>query len=388
MCHIPIAFYILKYGREEVIFRKLLATSGQGSVKVKALILSGGKGTRLRPLTYTTAKQLIPVANKPILEFVVEQICQAGIRDIGMIISPETGEQVKEAIGCGERWGARITYILQEKPAGLAHAVKTARPFLGDSPFLMFLGDNLVQGGVGQLVKDFAGSRADAMIQLKEVADPSQFGVAVLGENNRVIRLVEKPKEPPGNLALVGIYLFGSAVHRAIERIKPSWRGELEITDAIQEMINLGCSVDARILDGWWLDTGKKDDILEANRVVLDEYARLEISGTVDRYSRITGRVSIGRGSEVKNSIVRGPAVIGDRVVIRDSFVGPYTALGRESVLENVSIEHSVVLNNCYLKDVEHIEDSLIGNNTRVGRKRDRHKAVRLFLGDDSEVFV
>jgi len=355
---------------------------------VKALILSGGKGTRLRPLTYTTAKQLIPVANKPILEFVVGQVCQAGIHDIGMIISPETGEQVKGAIGDGKRWGARITYIPQDKPAGLAHAVKTAKPFLGDDPFLMFLGDNLIQGGVGRIVEEFVSSRVGAMIQLKEVADPRQFGVAVLDENNRVVRLVEKPQDPPGNLALVGIYLFSPAVHGAIDRIKPSWRGELEITDAIQEMLESGCAVEARILEGWWLDTGKKDDILEANRVVLDEYARPTVEGDVDQDSSVVGRVQIGRGIEIRNSIIRGPVVVGDGVKIKDSFVGPYTALGNESVLDSVSIEHSVVLNNCCLRDVERIEDSLIGNNTRVSGKKDRHRAVRLFLGDDSEVLV
>lgn len=350
------------------------------------MVLAGGKGTRLRPLTYTTAKQLIPVANRPILFFVLDQIVEAGIKDIGIIISPETGQMVRETVGDGGRFGAKITYILQEEPLGLAHAVKTARPFLGDEPFLMFLGDNLIQGGVREAVRHFRSESPAAMIMLKEVADPRQFGVAVLDEESRVTRLVEKPQNPPSNLALVGIYLFQPAIHQAIERIQPSWRGELEITDAIQELLHMNQTVTARQVEGWWLDTGKKDDILEANRAVLDAYTTVDIKGEVDENSRVTGRVEIGRGSTVRNSTIRGPVVIGENVTLENCFVGPFTAIGDNTVLKRVNLEHSVILENCRLEDTPRIEDSLIGRNSHVDGNQDNRAALRLFLGDDCQV--
>jgi len=353
---------------------------------MKAIILSGGKGTRLKPLTNTLAKQLIPVANKPILFYVMEQITAVGIKDIGIIISPETGERIKEAVGDGSRWDARVTYIVQNEPAGLAHAVKTAQDYLKNSSFLMFLGDNLIQGGIGSFVKEFEEQSSDALILLKKVADARQFGVAELDANGKVLKLTEKPKEPKSDLALVGVYLFTPEIHSSIAQIKPSWRHELEITDAIQNMLDRGMIVRSHVLDGWWLDTGKKDDLLEANRVVLDDLLQRDIRGEVDDGSQVVGRVEIQEGTKVESSTIRGPVSIAGGCLIKDSFIGPFTSIAANTVIEHSSIEHSVILGNCSIRDIERLFDCVIGKSSNISKQENSHGAVRLFVGDNTNL--
>jgi len=355
---------------------------------MKALILSGGKGTRLRPLTYTGAKQLVPVANKPILWYGIEGIVAAGITDIGIIISPETGEEVKTKTGNGDRFGAKITYILQEQPAGLAHAVKVAQPFLADSPFIMYLGDNLIQSDLHLFLDRFKNQQTDALILLREVSNPSAFGVAKVDENGKVLQLVEKPKVPPSNLALVGIYFFANTIHDAIASIQPSPRGELEITDAIQYLITQHKKVEACQLEGWWLDTGKKDDLLEANRIILDTTCLIKsVLGEVDSTSQVIGRVQIAEGTKIHNSTIRGPVIIGSDCHLENCFIGPYSSIGNNVILSDVEIDHSVILQGAKVIGIhQRIVDSVIGQRAQLIAAPQRPKALRFMIGDDSQI--
>jgi glucose-1-phosphate thymidylyltransferase len=354
---------------------------------LKALVLSGGKGTRLRPLTYTTAKQLIPVANRPILHYVMSQIAGAGIADVGVIVSPDTGESVKRSLSSNP-WKLNITYISQTEPLGLAHAVKVARKFLGDADFMMYLGDNLIGTDVKEFIGRFESSRADAAILLKEVEDARMFGVAQVDDDGAIVRLVEKPKDPPSNLALVGVYIFSRAIHGAIDEIRPSARGELEITDAIQRLIDRGNPVQSHVLEGWWLDTGKKDTLLTANSIVLDEWVERDIRGQVDDTSELVGRVVVEENAQVRRSTIRGPVVIGKGTRIENCFVGPYTSIGDDCVLEGSSVEHSVILDRAQIIGVERLMDSLLGTAAVVRAAASGHKGLKLLIGDDSEVIV
>ncbi len=354
---------------------------------MKGLILAGGKGTRLRPLTFTSAKQLIPVANKPVLFRVIEAIREAGIEDIGIVVG-DTADEIKKAVGRGKRWGANITYIEQDAPLGLAHAVKISREFIGDDRFVMFLGDNVIEGGISTLIAEFANSEWNSQIVLTRVDPPEQFGVAELSDDGRIIQLIEKPKEPPSDLALVGIYMFDQTVFEAVENIEPSWRGELEITDAIQWLVTAGYQVFPYVHHGWWIDTGKMEDMLDANSMVLEELEHT-IEGYVDRDSQVGHNVTVERGVEIVNSVVRGPTIIGRNTRIVNSYVGPYTSINHDVVITNSEIEHSIVLENSCITDIPaRIQDSLIGRHVVIERSPMKPKAHKLMLGDNSQVGI
>jgi glucose-1-phosphate thymidylyltransferase len=348
---------------------------------VKALVLAGGAGSRLRPLTHTSAKQLVPVANKPILFYGLEAIAAAGITEVGIIVG-DTRREVMAAVGDGGRWGLQVTYLPQDEPLGLAHCVLIARDFLGDDDFLMYLGDNLLEASVAEVV---AGFRRSATVLLRQVEDPRQFGVAELDDAGRVVRLVEKPADPPSNLALVGVYVFDRHVHEAVAAIQPSGRGELEITDAIQWLVDHGHEVHAQELTGWWIDTGKKDPLLEANRLLLERIER-RIDGTVDDASTVEGRVVLEPGAAIVRSTVRGPVVIGAGTTITDSFVGPFTAIGDRCEVVGSEIDHSVVLEGSRIIDAGRIVDSLLGREVEVRRSGGRRGGTCLMLGDHSQV--
>ncbi len=351
---------------------------------MKGLVLAGGSGTRLRPLTYTGAKQLVPVANRPVLFYVMDNLVHAGITEIGVIISPETGAEIRRALVDGERFGAKFHYILQDKPAGLAHAVATARPFLGDSDFAMYLGDNLIGMKIREAVEEFRQQRElAASVMLKEVPNPSSFGVAEVDASGRVISLVEKPKQPRSNLALVGIYLFRPSIFDAISKIKPSPRGELEITDAISKLIELGGTVRFSRLTSWWLDTGKKDDMLLANDTVLDDWLEARNDGEVDAESKVQGRVVVGKGSRLVRSTVRGPVVIGENVTLTDARIGPFTSLGDGVTIERSGVDHCVIMEGSRIHDIARLEDSLLGKRVIVHPGTTRHGALALMVGDD-----
>jgi glucose-1-phosphate thymidylyltransferase len=358
------------------------------------LILSGGAGTRLRPITHTSAKQLVPVANKPILFYGIEDMAAAGITDIGIIVG-ESRDEIAAAVGDGSRWGVRVTYLPQEAPLGLAHCVLIARDFLGDDDFVMYLGDNMLQQGLQEFVERFEKDRARstaeglappaAQILLAHVDDPRQFGVAAVDDEGAVVELVEKPAQPPSDLALVGVYLFDPRVHDAVRGIQPSARGELEITDAIQWLLDNGHRVRHEVLAGWWIDTGKKDDLLESNRLIL-ETIETRIEGAVDQESTLEGRVVVEKGAEIVRSRVRGPAMIGERTRVTNSFIGPFTSVSYDCEITDSELDHSVVLEESRIVGIAGIADSLVGKQVEITRSRTRPRALRLMLGDHSRV--
>ena len=350
---------------------------------MKALVLSGGKGTRLRPITHTSAKQIVPIANKPILFYGLEAIAESGIREVGIVVG-DTKKEIMLAVGSGEKWGLKVTFIEQEAPLGLAHAVKISESFLKDDQFVMYLGDNLIKDGIASLVHDFEREKPNAQIMLAKVKNPQQFGVAEI-KDGKIIRLVEKPKNPQSDLALVGVYLFDKTIYKAVNSIKPSLRGELEITDAIQYLVEKGYSVKPCIIAGWWKDTGKLEDLLEANREILEIKDPL-ISGEVDEASKIEGRVVIEKGAKLINSIVRGPSIIGENSSIVNSYVGPFTSVYKNVIIKDSEIDNSIILENTVIENIVRIEGSLVGQNVHIHKSEKKPKAYRIMVGDSSMI--
>ena len=353
---------------------------------MKGLILAGGSGRRLRPLTYSGAKQLLPVANKPIIFYGIEALVKAGIKELGIVVG-ETANEVKEIVGNGDKWGIKITYIPQEAPLGLAHAIKISKQFLHEEPFIMYLGDNILKDGIEDFIVQFKEKKPNALILLTEVPNPQEFGVAVVDENGGVKKLIEKPKVAPSNLALVGIYLFDAKVFTAIKNIKPSERNELEITDAIQWLLDNKYRVESHMVKGWWKDTGKPDDIIEANLLVLEDIEAVN-EGT-QQASEIKGRVRAGKGSVIEKSVVRGPAIIGDNARIMNSYIGPFSAIGDNAVIENSEIENSVIMEGAMIRNVEkRIDRSIVGKNVVINVTTKSPRTHKFILGDQSYVQI
>jgi glucose-1-phosphate thymidylyltransferase len=352
---------------------------------VKGVILHGGAGTRLRPLTFSGPKQLIPVANKPVSQYVLEDIVSSGIRDIAIILGETFPELVREHYGDGSRFNCNITYIYQGKPLGIAHAIGLTEDFVGDDKFVVYLGDNLLQHGIKKYVEYFMDSDLDAMILLKEVDDPRVFGVAEFDEKGNLVRLVEKPKEPPSNYAVIGVYFFTPVVFDIIRRLKPSWRGEYEVTDTIQMLMDEGYKVGYEIVKGWWFDTGKASDILLVNSIILDERIKRDVEGRCVG-SRIEGRVSIGHNSEIINSIVRGPVIIGRNCRIESSYIGPYTSIGDDVKIRDSSLEYCIVLDGAYIHGIDRLEESLVGRNAKIYRRSDTRRLLKVNIGDYSTI--
>jgi glucose-1-phosphate thymidylyltransferase len=351
---------------------------------MKALLLAGGRGTRLLPLSNTTAKHLIPVANKPIIFYALDQIERVGIKEVGIIVSPETGTSIKKEVGDGSRWNAEITYILQSKPMGIAHAVSLSKNYIGDSPFLTYLGDNIIQEDIGWLISDFKAHNPDALILLKEVDNPSAFGVAVVDSYGRIKYVVEKPERYLSNMALVGIYVFNIEIFQAIDRIKPSRRGELEITDAIQELLTMNKAVRSNILTGWWLDTGTKESVLEANNAVLSCFTKKDFRGSVDSKSSIIGLVAIRPESKIDCSRIEGPTIIAKDCRISNSDIGPYTSVGSGTVIDRSCVSNSILMEDCTISMVQELKGSIIGKRSKVLGDNDGLAYINLCIGDNS----
>lgn len=353
---------------------------------MKGLVLAGGSGTRLRPITYTGPKQLVPVGNKPIIFYVIDKLIDAGITEVGIVVSSESQPEIRTALGDGSKWNANFTYIEQLKPLGLAHAVKCAESFIGADKFCLFLGDNLIGSSISTEIINFESSNDDAHLMIKWVNNPQSFGVAEIDGAGKVINLEEKPSIPKSNFALIGIYFFTSEIFKFINSLSPSARGEYEITDAINRMMSSGRPVTYSSMNSWWLDTGKKDDLLLANDIILDDMVGVSLKGDIDQYSSVSGRVTIGTGSKIIRSKIRGPVIIGSNTTLIDANINPFTSIGDSVTIERSTIEHTVVMEGSKILDISRLEDSLIGRRVLVHPGTANYGSINLLVGDDSKI--